>query len=611
MLRTLDKYELLEEIGHGGMATVYRARDTRLDRLVAIKVLHPHLQKTPEARKRFTREAQSVAKLSHPGILEIYDYSGDDSPESYIAAELLTGPTLKRLVDDGEALPPEVAAAMAIQIARALEAAHKAHIVHRDVKPENVLLHEDRCVKLTDFGIAQMVDAQSMTATGQILGSPGHMAPEQVSSGDIDERSDVFSLGTVLYFMATGRLPFMGRNPHQVLRRIMEGEYADPVRIRPAIGAELGALIQRSMQVDPEQRPSSAAAFADELAAFLMGVDLDDPNALVERYLADPAATRAALHASVLKALMARARTALKNKQRGETLACLNRVLAMEDGHKEALELLERLGRRKRVVPWVVATTAALVIGVGAWWVMSDPPGAHGLGTDVTDAGIADSGVADSGTTDTIAAEDTNPAIDAGDNASNDEDAGAEDAATEDTGAEDGAAEDSASEDTGPRRPRPRTPRRVVFQPTPRNVSIAVDDGPLRPYGPGFREIELSPGRHRFRIVGAENCCEDLDFVQTIPSGSGPFELRRTLAYRPALLVVYSDVLPAEVSVAPAGNAQGASGTAGTPLRVPLGARRQSRRVTVSAAGHTPISRNVELRAGTANRVTLSPRPSP
>jgi len=133
MLRKLEKYEVLDEIGHGGMATVYRARDSSLDRFVALKVLHPHLQRTSEARARFTREAKSVAKLRHPNILEIYDYSGEASAETYIAAELLTGPTLKAFVLEHKDVPPEIAASIALQLADALREAHANGIIHRDV----------------------------------------------------------------------------------------------------------------------------------------------------------------------------------------------------------------------------------------------------------------------------------------------------------------------------------------------------------------------------------------------------------------------------------------------------------------------------------------------
>src|SRR5690349_324093 len=164
------------------MATVYRALDRRLERCVAVKVMHPHLRGTGEARARFAREARAVARLKHPAILEIYDYSGSDSDDAYIATELLTGPTLKAFVESVTEVPGEIAACIGVELAAALAAAHAEGIIHRDVKPENVLLHQGRDIKLTDFGIADMLDPSMshMTATGQLLGSPAHMAPEQV-----------------------------------------------------------------------------------------------------------------------------------------------------------------------------------------------------------------------------------------------------------------------------------------------------------------------------------------------------------------------------------------------------------------------------------------------
>src|SRR4029077_5047882 len=155
-------------------------------------------------RARFAREAVTIARLKHPNILGIYDYSGEDSETHFIATELLTGPTLKQLVEQHPDVPAEIAACLTILIVRALGAAHAEGVIHRDVKPENAMIHENRAVKLTDFGIAQLVDVQGMTITGEVLGSPAHMAPEQIEGKDCDARSDIFSLGTVLYLLATG-----------------------------------------------------------------------------------------------------------------------------------------------------------------------------------------------------------------------------------------------------------------------------------------------------------------------------------------------------------------------------------------------------------------------
>jgi serine/threonine-protein kinase len=379
MQRKIEKYEIMDEIGHGGMATVYRARDSRLDRPVALKVMHPHLRGAREARVRFTREARSVARLRHPNILEIYDNSEEDSDECYIVTELLTGPTLKHFAEKHQEIPPEVAACFTIEIARALGHAHAAGIVHRDVKPENVLLHEDRCIKLTDFGIAQMVDTQGFTATGQILGSPGHMAPEQVEGKDCDARADIFSLGTVLYYLATGRLPFWGRNPHQVLKRIMDGEYPDPVRTRAAVGGKLARIIHKALARDPEARYANTEEIEKDLLAFIAEAGIEDPSAYLTKYLKDPEGVSKTLRTSLVPKLTERGEAAMKARDIPTALDYFNRVLAYDEGNARVLSLIERLGRRDRQRVFVMAAGVAMgVVGIFgiayAVGVDSDPP---------------------------------------------------------------------------------------------------------------------------------------------------------------------------------------------------------------------------------------------
>jgi serine/threonine-protein kinase len=222
-LPTLAKYELLDEIGHGGMATVYRARDLRLGREVAIKLIHRHLRESAEVASRFVAEGRAVAKLRHPNIVEVYDVSDPEDPEQFIVVELLRGTTLRKVLTEHRDIPPEVGAAIGIELASALSHAHAAGVIHRDLKPENVLVEIDETrgavIKLTDFGIAKVLDVQGVTSTGQVLGSPAHMAPEQIEGGDVDARADVFGLGVLLYECMVGHLPFEGKNPAQVLRR--------------------------------------------------------------------------------------------------------------------------------------------------------------------------------------------------------------------------------------------------------------------------------------------------------------------------------------------------------------------------------------------------------
>ncbi len=607
MHRKLAKYEIREEIGHGGMATVYRAHDTRLDRPVALKIMHPHLQAAHEARVRFAREARSVAKLKHPNILDIYDYSGEESEESYIAAELLTGPTLRIFGETTPEIPAEVAACITIELARALSAAHAAGVIHRDVKPENVLLHEDRMVKLTDFGIAQMVGGQSFTATGQILGSPGHMAPEQVEGADCDARTDIFSLGTVLYFLAVGRLPFSGRNPHHVLKRIMDGEYLDPLRARPTIGGRMRAIIVKSLAHDPDDRYQTAAELEQDLIELIAEVGIEDPTEMLATYLGNPKGTAAELREQSIKALTVAGRKAAETGDLPTALDHFNRVLALDDGNAEVLRLLAGLGRRARLRS--VLTAAGIVLGVfglaGIGWAAFSGASGHG------DTPVPRDPVAGAALAAQHPETPSPPSV-----AHTSHDAPATIAAAQPSGAGHGStplpdghdAHASPGHSHNPSTPRPSQPRLVVFRPTPQNVAISVDGAPPRPFGPSFRETELRPGPHHFKLVGGAGCCIDADFSVTIPPGQAPFVIQRTLGYRPAYVYVISNVA-ADVEVE-----GGVHGRSREIIQVPLeGGAVEARQITVTAPGHRRYTGTVRLQAGrdTQVQVTLLPSGSP
>ncbi len=573
MLRKLEKYEVLDEIGHGGMATVYRARDSSLDRLVALKVLHPHLQRTSEARARFSREAKSVAKLHHPHILEIYDYSGESSDETYIAAELLTGPTLKDFVLGHKQTPPEIAACIGLQLAEALREAHEKGIIHRDVKPENVLINQDRCVKLTDFGIAHMVDTHTFTATGQILGSPGHMAPEQIESGDCDVRSDVFSLGTVLYFCATGRLPFVGRNAHHLLKLLLDGDYPDPLRLRPEIGADLAAIMKKSLSRSPTNRYQSADEMALELRAFLVEMRIDDPDELLERYLGNPTEVASELETKALRALLSIGAEAVRGDDIPKAQAALSRALAIDDGNERALKLLGSLGQRRRRVTIALAAIGAVVLvlvtAAYATWRQNVPSTTKAAVDDALSESEIDAPgdetteqTAEGPAVDRLAAAPSDPPVEA------------------------------------------KTPittdgrRWVVFKPTPPNVSISVDGGPSRPYGPDFRRIRLKTGRHTFRFVGAEGCCEERLIRRQISAGSRDFELAVTLRYKAARLYLKGPTpANASVQITLPGN-RTVSGRIREILRIPMKALNASAQVKIQAPGYATYKSVVKLRAG-------------
>ncbi len=600
----VEKYEIADVIGQGGMATVYRARDTRLDREVALKVMHPHLQSAKEARERFSREALSVARLQHPGIMEIYDYSGEGSEVSFIATELLTGPTLRRFADEHPEIPAEIAACFIIAVARALKVAHAEGIIHRDVKPENVLLHRNREVKLTDFGIAQLLDAQSMTSTGQVLGSPGHMAPEQVEGNESTERSDLFSLGTVLYLLATGRLPFSGRNPHQVLKQIVDGKYPDPLHVRPSIGTILRAIIVRCLQVDPERRYPNAAELEADLSDFVKQVGIDSPLKALAEYLDDPEAFAEQLRVRTVEHLIQAGRKAHRKNDVRAALDHYDRALALDDGNQQVLDALDAISRRarnRRLARKVVFGLAALLVSGAAGWAISNDGVRSGLVGSLRALSRVERGPrADAET----------PAGTA---------MASERATTPDTERRPASTKPAASAQPKGSRPagrpagandtrRPggsRKPRTVVFMPEPANVSISVNGSEPRAFGPSFRQVELPPGVHRFGLSGAHDCCLDEEVTLRVPPGPGTTMLKHRLRFRPAALYVVTNV-PANVTV---DNGR-ATGRTRSVLKVPhKNALEEIHEIKLSAPGYQEHTESVEMRAGQLStvKVTLVP----
>ena len=358
--RVLDeRYEILEEIGRGGMAVVYRGRDRRLGgREVAIKVLHSHLAQSGDSRKRFKREADAAANLEHNNILKVYDASGLESRDAYIVMEYVQGRTLKELIDERMFHVPEVGAMIVHEVARALSHAHHASIIHRDIKPENILIRDDGVVKLADFGIARVLDSQQMTMTGALIGSPAHMSPEQIEGGATDERSDEFSLGILLYYVTTGVLPFQAPSPHAVLHKILVGRYETAERVNPAVGRPLSAIIDKSLSHAPEDRYQSVDELLEQLSSALRDVGIEDPSAELRAYYKAPAPYEEGLQARVVSHLLARAEAALVARRRAVALQHLNRILSLHDQHPAALDLLTRITRRHSR-----RKTAGLVLG--------------------------------------------------------------------------------------------------------------------------------------------------------------------------------------------------------------------------------------------------------
>ncbi|MET9964154.1 Stk1 family PASTA domain-containing Ser/Thr kinase [Streptomyces sp. NPDC006326] len=264
--QTLDgRYRIDARIAAGGMATVYRAVDTRLDRVLALKVMHPALAADTAFVDRFIREAKSVARLAHPNVVAVFD-QGTDGPYTYLAMEYVSGCTLRDVLRERGALQPRAALDILEPVLAALGAAHRAGFVHRDMKPENVLIGDDGRVKVADFGLVRSVDSVTHT-TGSVLGTVSYLAPEQIENGVADTRVDVYACGVVLYEMLTGSKPHTGGTAAQVLYQHLHEDVPPPSAAVPGLPAALDGLVAQAAARNPELRPHDAAA--------LLGVTLD------------------------------------------------------------------------------------------------------------------------------------------------------------------------------------------------------------------------------------------------------------------------------------------------------------------------------------------------
>jgi eukaryotic-like serine/threonine-protein kinase len=268
------RYRLTAPLGEGGMATLWRAIDQQLDREVAVKILRPQYSADPGFAGRFRQEARSAASLTHPNIVSVYDYGTDpDGVTQYIVMELVNGKDLSAVLHDRGRISTDDAVQVAIAVASALEAAHRRGIVHRDVKPGNILITDDGDVKVTDFGIARAVSEASMTVTGTTLGSVHYFSPEQARGDEVTGRSDVYALGIVLYEMLTGRRPFEGDSAAGVALKRLTEQPPRPMIAGQPLPAGLEAILRRALEREPEDRFPDAGSFAEALRAWRTNPD--------------------------------------------------------------------------------------------------------------------------------------------------------------------------------------------------------------------------------------------------------------------------------------------------------------------------------------------------
>ena len=262
------RYKLAAKLGSGGMSTVYLARDTTLDRDVAVKVMHREMSEQPDQLERFRQEARAVAKLSHPNVVAVID-AGEDGGYPYIVFEYVEGETLKQRINRVGALETQEALAYAIEVARGLTVAHARRMVHRDIKPQNVLIDAEGRAKLTDFGISRQLEQDGMTATGRVLGTTDYVAPEQAMGRAVDQRSDIYSLGVVLYEMLVGQVPFHADSQVGVAMKHVNEELPDVQQRRPEISAATALVVERATTKDPAKRYQDVGEMIDDLSTAL------------------------------------------------------------------------------------------------------------------------------------------------------------------------------------------------------------------------------------------------------------------------------------------------------------------------------------------------------
>jgi len=519
------------------MSVVYRGRDTALDREVAVKVLHPHLATKAESRARFSREARAVARLSHPGIVEIFDYSGDGTEESWLVTEFVHGRTLRAFSDETGIPLPECGALVGHALADALVHAHAAGVIHRDLKPENVMIAEAGgrpTVKLADFGIARILSQDDrMTMTGAMVGSPNHMAPEIVEGAEADERSDVFSLGTILYWLCTGRLPFDAPNPTATLRRLVTGDFADPRTVNPALGEPLARIIRSCLAQDPAARPAGAAEVRDRLSAALHDDGIDRPEEALAAFLASPAAFAADLRPRLVASRLHRGEDLLARGEVTQALDALDGVLALEPRHPRVLALLDGVARRERraramrrlgVAAGLLAVAAGAAVAIGRW----DRPAPRTAG----DAQPSGSPPVESPATPAGAGGvDAPPSLPSG--------------SVPPGKATANPATVAAAARTPADPTRPTTPARKPAASTPLTVHVrpyaqrALLDGVEVAAGQQRIVFALPPGTHRFRVE--HPCCDPYEREVDASEVEALGELKVPLTPRPASLLVTGD----------------------------------------------------------------------
>jgi tRNA A-37 threonylcarbamoyl transferase component Bud32 len=364
-LPSIPGFALEAELGQGGMSVVYRARRLDDDRRVALKVLNEAIARQPDARARLLREAEATRRIDHPAAAAVLAVSPEDAERPYLVVELVEGETLRAFVErQGRVEPPELAALLVWRLADVLAHAHARGVIHRDLKPENVMITQEGELKLLDFGIAHVADAARLTLTGSLVGSPAHMAPEVIDGQRADAASDVFSLGTILFWLVTGALPFTAETASALFRRILAGDHPDPQELQPALGNGLRRVLEGMLATARAERLADGAAARDALAAELEAADVPRSAERLARYLVAPEAEAEAARDALARHLLAELDLAERQGNTARAIDRARRLRAIAPAHAERAQ--RTLQRRVTPRPRVSRATVAGAAAVGA-----------------------------------------------------------------------------------------------------------------------------------------------------------------------------------------------------------------------------------------------------
>ncbi|ATB27660.1 serine/threonine-protein kinase [Melittangium boletus] len=621
------RYQLEQELGRGGMATVFLATDLRLSRQVAVKVLHPGGD--GRRAERFRQEAALVASVKHPNVLEIHDFGQDAARGPFLVCEWVRGEDLRELARRLSPVPPEVAAVLGWELARALGAAHARGVVHRDVKPENVLVARGGPLKLADFGIAALADQERLTSTGAITGSLAYMAPERIDTGAFSPASDVYAVGVVLFELCTGTTPHGGKGAAYLAASVMTKDAPPLASVVPGTPEPLNALVARCLARDSRDRPANG----DELARMLedvVGRMAGPPAEEARAFFQAPEAYAASWREARFQRLLSEGGSMLARGEGARAAKVLNEALSLRPDSPEVMSLLrERPKARRATALGVGATLAGIVavVGVVGWGVHRGhtPPRHPAQGVEErviaevpaqdpeTRAGVPSGEprpdplktlpreTASSAPAGAVPVRMAAPTRTEGARGARAPTHGATSGSNPPrqatppapSGSREGAA---ASATRAPLSGEPVEPAtlRVATRPW---AEVFVDDQ-SRGYTPRVREVNLSPGTHRLRFVNP--LCDAWEEVIQVAAGE--------LVSREVKLQVRKAEL---VIVAPAGARVFVDGVeAGVaPLSGPVNVEHGSHVVSARAPGVAPLQREVDVVAGQRIEVVVEVAP--